>query len=640
MKDDNLTDPWLDGSPVYASLRDEIERSRSLILGAIGDAADITFIRTYGNAGDQLIHAGFRRLFSGLRYREVGIEDVRFARGELGLVCGSGGWCRPHHSMVRHFREAENRFERLIVLPSSYDPSESTVREALANSSALFFAREKKSYELIRGICRAELAMDGAFYFDYRPYRTAGQGVLEAYREDAERAGGKVPRGSVDISNICDSLDEWLWTIARHEIVRSDRAHVIIAAAMLGKEVRYRPSSYHKIPGLVEWLEGLPVRPEADAGLERIRDYLMRRASESLKLLPEDFFERHAGIEVTIVILSYHRLDQTLNTVESISRHVRIPYRIMLIDNGSGPETRRRLEELAAGDDRIELTLLDRNLGCAGGRDYAIRRASTKYIFLLDNDEEVFPGTIEHLVDSLDRHPESPAATGKILFPDGSVHLFGGTLRAGRSVLHQELYGMGRRYDDPIGGESECNFVPGGMTLYRREFFDSYPYDLDLRYYYEDVDWCCRLLRDGLARFRRNPNSVCLHYHESKSPDANAGVEEQRSHSIRFISSMAAIRKAHGLVLGNLYGFVPELGSIHDSGSIRSAGELLDLAGALGDEEFLRRWNAGELDHLFYKPPAPTPLDRVRSAWEYISLRIKWRWTSFTWALRRALRSN
>ena len=625
-------------SPVPERLQAEIDLSRSKILNAIGDARDITFIRTYGNIGDDLIHAGFRKLLAGIEYKEVSILELHDVRGELGIISGSGGWCKPHHSMVRYLHDAEKRFERLIVLPSTYDPSVKTVRDALQNSRALFFAREKKSYELIRDLCRAELALDGAFYFDYSPYRIrggGGKGVLQTYRTDSERVPAVIPRDNIDISMTCSTLDEWLWTIARHELVKSDRAHVVIAAALLGKDVRYRPSNYHKIPGLVEWLDGLPVYRDEEPGPEALKDYLMKFSRESLKTLPDDFFEKHREIETTIIILSHGRVDQTLKVVASIREHVRVPCRILLIDNNSDSGTQQRLKELAAGNDLIDLELLDENLGCSGGRAYAIGRVSTKYVFLLDNDEVVFDGTLEHLIDSLERSPDSPAATGKIIFPDGSIHVFGGTLEPHHGLLHQELYGMGRRYDDPLGDESICNFVPGGMTLYRREFFDLYPYDREMRYYYEDVDWCYRLMKDGKASFCRNPRSVSIHYHESKTPADSDPVEERRRWSMRFISSMAYFYQLHGLIIPNLFSFMPDLGDRRDKTRLHSARLLLEMVNSFGDEEILRRWNAGELEPLFFRPPEPTLPDRIKSAYDYVRIRIIWRWVDLTWKIKR-----
>ena len=84
--------------------------------------------------------------------------------------------------------------------------------------------------------------------------------MLTAYRNDGEATRRYLPDGNNDISVTCESLDEFLWTIARHELVRTDRAHVTIAAAMLGKQVEYAASNYHKVPAIVAYsLGGLPV---------------------------------------------------------------------------------------------------------------------------------------------------------------------------------------------------------------------------------------------------------------------------------------------------------------------------------------------------------------------------------------------
>ena len=82
-----------------------------------------------------------------------------------------------------------------------------------------------------------------------------------SYRTDKESVLSVVPESNLDISYACNSLDEWLWTIARHAAVKTDRAHVMIAAALLGKRVDYWTSSYHKVPSIADYaLKSFPVR--------------------------------------------------------------------------------------------------------------------------------------------------------------------------------------------------------------------------------------------------------------------------------------------------------------------------------------------------------------------------------------------
>jgi exopolysaccharide biosynthesis predicted pyruvyltransferase EpsI len=242
-------------------LPESLEASRRKLLGAIAGAPDVTFVRLYGNVGDQLIFAGIRQLLRDVSYREIAIYDASEASGHTAILSGGGNWCWPYHDGPDLLCLVERRFHRVIVFPSSFDVSVPAVRDVLRATKATVFAREEASYNQIRPLCQAELAHDCAFFFDYAPYRRAGRGVLNAFRTDLEAAGH--PRGevNVDVSLTCETLDEWLWTIARHELVRTDRAHVLIAAALLGKQVEYRPNSYHKVSGIVDYsLRSYPVR--------------------------------------------------------------------------------------------------------------------------------------------------------------------------------------------------------------------------------------------------------------------------------------------------------------------------------------------------------------------------------------------
>ena len=238
-----------------------LDAQRDKILQLISDAPDVTFFRHRGNIGDDLIHAGIRCLLAHVQYQEVGTWDMKDARGHTALIAGSGGWCVPfHHQLPDALPLIEERFEQVIILPSTFDLAEPSVRVALQRTNALVFARERASYEQIREVCRADIGHDCAFYFDFRPYRRRGDGRLTVYRTDTELARKDIPAENDDISVTCYGLDHWLWTIARYDTITTDRAHVMIAAAMLGKRVEYHGTNYHKVPAIAEYsLQGFPV---------------------------------------------------------------------------------------------------------------------------------------------------------------------------------------------------------------------------------------------------------------------------------------------------------------------------------------------------------------------------------------------
>ncbi len=431
---------------------------------------------------------------------------------------------------------------------------------------------------------------------------------MYAYRADREAAGEPIPEGNCDLSATCESLDEWLWTIARHAEVDTDRAHVMIAAALLGKRVRYRASSYHKVPAIAEYaLADYPVRraqvPVVQTAEDEstVREALLQTAREHLQLLPDDFMAQHQRLVVTVVILSWHRLEQTLRAVQSLREHARIPFRLLLLDNHSEAETQAALRALSAEHDFIELHLLPENLGAAGGRNLALDYVTTEYLLLLDNDVEVFPGTLEHLLWQMETHPDAVAVTGRVIFPNGRVHLCGADYHTADGLLHYELFGFGQHYTEPPGVTSACGWVPGCLTLVRTAMMIEQRYDLGMRNYYEDVEWCYRLNEQGRGRFYRCVEAIGLHDHEVKGADV-APTAAAHQEAMRYIETIAHFYAVHGQIIPNLFTFVPELGAADDPQSVAAARLLLTLVQSRGSEWALREWNDGRLQPLFSAP--------------------------------------
>ena len=94
---------------------------------------------------------------------------------------------------------------------------------------------------------RLFLDHDTAFEFDYSKWMERSQGVLNAFRDDAESSGIQLPIGNQDVSTGPDSQwKELLDILSQYSIVHTNRAHVSIAAALMGKETHIYPSSYFK----------------------------------------------------------------------------------------------------------------------------------------------------------------------------------------------------------------------------------------------------------------------------------------------------------------------------------------------------------------------------------------------------------
>jgi Glycosyl transferase family 2/Polysaccharide pyruvyl transferase len=621
-----------------------VEDSRRRLLAAIAGAADLTFVRGVGNLGDELIFAGTRRLLAGLPYREVALDELPRVSGDTALLSGGGAWCQPYHELMPQMLPlAELRFARVVVLPSSFDLGVPEVRFALRRTRALVFAREAESFRQLREICRAELAHDCAFFFDFAPFARAGRGVLQAFRSDRE-AAGPAPDGSVDISLRCSSLDEWLWTIAAHELVLTDRAHVMIAAALLGKRVEYRPSSYHKLSAIADYaLGGYDVRrldrplalvgppapprsapapraapdaaavPAADPPLERVRARLLARARQDLALLRPELLAGDGPPRLTLVVLACDRPGLWPRLLRSLDDHLRMATRLLVIDDHSAPaahaELRRLCSRLAGqgeecsgsggGIREVELLRLERRLGCTAARRHAAGLAATEYLAFLDDDSEVFPGTFEHLVQALDAHPEAVAAGGHLVLPDGRTQLCGGDYwEQPDGVLHFEALGQGLDFEDPAVGPSRpCQWLAGAALVVRRSALAVEPLDPGMAAYYEDNEWCYRVGRcRPPGAFRRVVQSLALHYQELKGP--RDGGSDEVTRSLPYLQSLAHFYEVHGRVLEGVFVFAPRLapGGRRD---VAAARLLLELLAARGPDWLRHEWLRGGLAPLF-----------------------------------------
>jgi exopolysaccharide biosynthesis predicted pyruvyltransferase EpsI len=216
-----------------------------------------------GNIGDHLIWAGTEDLlaFGGIPYTSIllkDIQDIDLPRGTL-LVPGSGALTKSYHEWLpAAVISASRRFYKVILLPSGYEVTVPIVAECLSQENVYAFARETRSYRSMKNMGRAALSFDCAVYyheFDDVPAllpKNRQDTVLLALREDKDSllCGQNLapnPDINEDISRVKTSLDEWIKTIRRHDIIVTDRLHVAMASVLFGKRLFYLDPRNSKI---------------------------------------------------------------------------------------------------------------------------------------------------------------------------------------------------------------------------------------------------------------------------------------------------------------------------------------------------------------------------------------------------------
>ena len=573
---------------------DNVQQGRHAILQELADAEDLTFVRGPGNIGDHLIWAGTRELLSGQIYREVGLDQVAGERGHTAVITGGGAFCGLYNWMLRLLPVVELRFERVVVLPQSFDLTDDGVRRCLSRSSATIFAREMTSFEAITPLCDARLACDCAFFFDFAPFIRDGDGVLNAFRTDLEATGlVPLPAGNNDISATAADLAEWIETIASHATVRTDRAHVMIAAALLGKQVQWAPNSYHKVSAIADYslrdypsVTPLPLTPPAAHAPAATR---AKRSRPS------------ARARVTAIVLCHNRPELALAAIDSIAAQGPAVNTVVLDNN----HRRGDAELLAAGcaeRDGVVLRRSDRNLGCAGGRRLMLEGISSEFVLLLDDDAELAPGALELLIADLDEHPDAGGITATVIDGDGRVMHSGGWSIVTADLVELTSIGSGLPLADaalPPSGPSD--WLPNTASLVRTQLFRDVPLDDDMRAYYEDAEWSHRVHTSRPGAFRRSREAVAVH---RSLPKARVAVDfESRSADAEMLLAQAYFYRRHGLLLwADLPALVPELERPDGSVDLAALRLMLELTLARGTDWLFTQWMNGGLEPLFDGP--------------------------------------
>ncbi|MGE3804185.1 MAG: glycosyltransferase [Gemmataceae bacterium] len=135
--------------------------------------------------------------------------------------------------------------------------------------------------------------------------------------------------------------------------------------------------------------------------LARDRRLLARTAPAALR--EEDVYKQMPppGDELaSIIILCWNELDYTRQCLESVLRHTRRPYELLLVNNGSSDGTRAFLEEIRqlSGPERVVVIHNESNLGFAAGCNQGLQASRGSYLILLNNDTIVTEGWLDGLV--------------------------------------------------------------------------------------------------------------------------------------------------------------------------------------------------------------------------------------------------
>ena len=224
-------------------------------------------------------------------------------------------------------------------------------------------------------------------------------------------------------------------------------------------------------------------------------------------------------IRFSVISVNYNGFGLTCDMIESLQRHVSVPYELIVVDNGS---VRDEAELIGERYPDVVTIRSARNLGFAGGNNLGIEAAKGEYILLLNNDTIVKDDTLGLLCDVLDARPELGAVCPKIRFAAEPCPIqFAGYTPLSRVTLRNSLLGFNCPDDGSYDTPHDTPYAHGAAMMVRREAVAAAGPMPELYFlYYEELDWSQKITDKGY-KIGYEPRATVFHK-ESRTTGAES----------------------------------------------------------------------------------------------------------------------
>ena len=240
--------------------------------------------------------------------------------------------------------------------------------------------------------------------------------------------------------------------------------------------------------------------------------------------------------DLSIIIVNWNGGSLLTRCIETIVNSApKASYEIVIIDNASEDDSlaQLRAHEVAVpmiASEQIRIFVNSENRGFGAANNQAFALTNSPFVFLLNLDTEVPPGTIDTLMNTLASDHSIGACGPRILNLDGSlqVSVFFSPPRVWHTFMSQlwlyHLLPRRMRGELLLGWhwqhdrQRDVPMLGGAAILARREMIEQVGgFDERFHMYAEDNEWCWRIKRSDW-RLMFVPEATVLHHgaHSSK----------------------------------------------------------------------------------------------------------------------------
>ncbi len=247
-------------------------------------------------------------------------------------------------------------------------------------------------------------------------------------------------------------------------------------------------------------------------------------------------------MELSIIVVNYNScslLECCLSSVASQFKDV--VYEVCVVDNASTDESIKMVKNRFP---YVRLIVNDCNVGFASGINIGLEKTVGRYVLWLNPDTQLLDSGITNLLQFMDKNPKVAILGPQIIDPCGSIQLscrsfpsyqtaFFNRYSILTRLLPKNRFSRQYLYADwDHKTLKEVDWVSGACLLHRRAVIKEVgPLDEQFFMYCEDVDFCLRVRKKGLAVYY-HPEMRVLHHIAGSSQSKPIGMLLERHRSI------------------------------------------------------------------------------------------------------------
>ena len=242
--------------------------------------------------------------------------------------------------------------------------------------------------------------------------------------------------------------------------------------------------------------------------------------------------DKNLNNKISVIILTWNSEKYIEKCINSLIRdliYAEKKYEIFVIDNGSTDKTLLILKVLGKKIKNLVVDKFEKNLGTTISRNMGMKKSKGKYIFILDSDTEIKRGTINTLIETIDKGNKVGIVAPRLFYPDGSIQASCKRFPTIKTKIYKYMPFYTTRNiaekDELYDGNcekrskqcSEVDYCISAAWMVNREAVNDIGFfDENIFYAPEDVDYCLRIWLKGW-KVIYNPLASVVHHTQRKS---------------------------------------------------------------------------------------------------------------------------